>query len=204
MLHHIEQANLFVVSLDSKRQWYRYHDLFAQALRSQLERRHADLVPLLHHRASLWYAQHNQTTQAILHALHAKEWQWAAELIEQKSPQLLSLTWGASAHQLLMLQGWLEQLPADILRSRPRLCLSCAQMLWAVTPYPLLEGWLEAAETTLTAWLITQTHDDTSHTVLAPQALQSQKNLLGEVIAWRAFRRSFEEENGQVVLSLCQ
>ena len=37
MLHHIEQANLFVVSLDSKRQWYRYHALFAQALRSQLE-----------------------------------------------------------------------------------------------------------------------------------------------------------------------
>ena len=85
MLQRLEQANLFVVSLDSKRQWYRYHALFAEALRYQLEQTHADLVPILHHRASLWYAEHDQTTQAILHAFSAHEWQWAADLIEQVS-----------------------------------------------------------------------------------------------------------------------
>jgi len=68
MLEQIEQANLFVVSLDSKRQWYRYHALFAEALCHQLEQTQPDLVPSLHHRASLWYAKHNQTTEAILHA----------------------------------------------------------------------------------------------------------------------------------------
>ena len=73
-------------SLDSKRQWYRYHALFAEALRYQLEQTHADLVPILHHRASLWYAEHDQTTQAILHAFSAHEWQWAADLIERSSP----------------------------------------------------------------------------------------------------------------------
>ncbi|HEX3643902.1 MAG TPA: AAA family ATPase, partial [Ktedonobacteraceae bacterium] len=78
MLHQLEQANLFVVSLDSKRQWYRYHALFAQALCYQLEQTQPDLLPSLHHRASLWYAQHDQPTQAILHALHAKEWPWVA------------------------------------------------------------------------------------------------------------------------------
>ncbi len=95
MLGHLERANLFVVSLDSRRQWYRYHGLFAQALRYQLERRHADLVPVLHMRASQWYAQHQQTTQAILHAFEAKEWHWAADLLEGAYPPLLTFTWGA-------------------------------------------------------------------------------------------------------------
>src|SRR5258708_7470231 len=73
MLEWLEQANLFVVSLDSKRQWYRYHALFAQALYHHLEQRLRDQMLILHHRASLWYAQHNQATQAILHAFQAQE-----------------------------------------------------------------------------------------------------------------------------------
>ena len=56
LLEQLDQANLFVMSLDLNRQWYRYHALFAEALRNQLERTHADLVPILHYRASLWYA----------------------------------------------------------------------------------------------------------------------------------------------------
>jgi len=83
MLEQLEQANLFVVSLDSQREWYRYHALFAQALCSRLQNRHPDLVPILHQRASFWYAQHDQSTQAIVHAFHAKAWSWAADLIEQ-------------------------------------------------------------------------------------------------------------------------
>ncbi|HWS84597.1 MAG TPA: AAA family ATPase, partial [Ktedonobacteraceae bacterium] len=93
MLRQLEQANLFVVSLDSKRQWYRYHALFAEALRYRLEQMQPDLVPSLHHRASLWYAEHDQITQAILYAFNAQEWQWAADLIERLP--LLSFTWGA-------------------------------------------------------------------------------------------------------------
>ena len=84
MLQRLEQANLFVVSLDSKREWYRYHALFAEALCYQLEQTHPDLVPILHHRASLWYAEHDQPTQAILHALQCPKWQWAADLIERR------------------------------------------------------------------------------------------------------------------------
>jgi len=75
ILERLEKTNLFIVSLDSKRQWYRYHVPFAQALHYQLEQTHADLVPVLHHRASLWYAEHGQTTEAILHAFRAHQWQ---------------------------------------------------------------------------------------------------------------------------------
>ena len=107
------------------RQWYRYHGFFAEALRYQLERRHADLVPVLHRRASQWYAQHPQTTLAIVHAFEAKEWHWAADLIEQAYPPLLSFTWGANRHALVSSRQWFEQLPAEILASRPQLYLAC-------------------------------------------------------------------------------
>jgi len=95
MLERLEQSNLFITSLDCKRQWYRYHHLFAEALRSRLEQTQSDLALVLYHRASLWYAEHDQTTEAILHAFRAQQWQWAADLIERKSLQLISLTWGA-------------------------------------------------------------------------------------------------------------
>src|SRR5947209_18370 len=102
ILRWLEQTNLFVVSLDSKRQWYRYHALFAQALRYRLEQIHTDLVPLLHYRASFWYGEHDQITQALQHAFKAKEWQRAADLIEQKSRQMYAYTWGAGEHELVL------------------------------------------------------------------------------------------------------
>jgi LuxR family maltose regulon positive regulatory protein len=203
MLQRIEQANLFVVSLDNRRQWYRYHALFTQALRYQLERRHADLIPLLHHRASIWYAEQHQTTPAILHALHAQAWQWAADLIEQAHLPLMSFRWGGIAHELARLQEWIEQLPAEVIRSRPQLYLICTQILWQVAPPRLLQVWLDAAQEALSAPLISQTSETISEPMLFSQAQQDQKNLRGMVIAFRTLLRCYEAD-GEVALSLCQ
>ena len=201
MLHQLEQANLFVVSLDSRRQWYRYHALFAEALRYQLEQTHRDLVPSLHSRASLWYAQHNQTTEAILHAFKARQWQWAADLIERLP--LLLFTWRAGAHSFTILQQWLEQLPVQIVGSRPRLCLTCAQLLWAVAPPERLEAWLNTAETMLTASLTLPVHREVSHPIPPQHMRQQQEDLLGQVISWRAYLQTFQQD-GHVALTLCQ
>ena len=201
LLEGLEQANLFVVSLDSKREWYRYHALFAQALYYRLEQTQKDLLPTLHHRASLWYAEHHQTAQAILHAFRAKQWPWVADLIEQKTHLLMSQAWGASQHELVMFRQWLEQLPAEVVHSRPRLCVACALLLWQVAPQPTVEAWLDTAEAMLTASSTTQT--DVSPTMPIPQAKQGQENLLGEEIAWRAFLQCHVGD-GQGALSLCQ
>src|SRR5205807_6602037 len=166
ILEWLELANLFVVSLDSSCQWYRYHALFAEALRYQLEHTQGDLVPTLHHRASIWYAEHQQTTQAILHAFSARQWEWAADLIEH-TPSLLSLTWGADEHELVLLRHSLEQLPVDVISSLPRLYLACAQLLWQFVPHPMLEVWLNEAEAAVT-------HADVSHTMLDQQVRQEQ------------------------------
>jgi LuxR family maltose regulon positive regulatory protein len=200
MLERLEQANLFVVSLDNKRQWYRYHALFAEALRNHLEQMHADFVPILHSRASRWYAEHDQITQAILHAFHAQEWQWAADLIERVP--LMSFTWGAGEDELVLLRRWLEQLPPEIVHSRPRLCLACTQLLWAVAPFPTLQTWLDTAETTLNTSLA-QEHTSPSPMVLDPKVRLEQENLLGEVIGFRAFLLSTLMD-GRAVLALCQ
>ncbi len=205
MLKWLEQANLFVVSLDDKCDWYRYHSLFAEALYYQLEQTHSDLVPTLHYRASIWYAEHHYTTEAIFHAFSAHQWHWAADLIE-RLPSMMSLTWGVGEHELVILRHWLEQLPRDVVRSRPRLCLASAQHLWMVTPPTILEDWLDAAETALTTSprdaIDTETLDPIDP-ISIPQTREEQANLLGEVTAFRALVRSYQK-NGETALPLCQ
>jgi ATP-dependent transcriptional regulator len=212
MLERLEHANLFVISLDNQRRWYRYHHLFAEVLRYRLEHSMHDLVPVLHHRASLWYAEHNHTTEAILHAFSAHEWQWANELIKRL---LFSSIWEIREHEVVRLRQWLDELPEDVVRSNPHLCLVCAQMMYTVTPPDRLESWLDMAEATITSTLNKQIPAGASSTTASPtatsttalatttQAQQEQLWLLGEVIATRAYLRSYRED-GQDALSLCQ
>jgi LuxR family maltose regulon positive regulatory protein len=194
MLAYLERSNLFVVSLDHKRQWYRYHALFAETLFHQLEQTDADLVPILHHRASRWYAQHHQTTQAILHAFEAKEWQWAADLIEGAYPPLISFAWGANQYALVQLRQWMEQLPAKIIASRPSLCQACVHLLWPITPHAHLFRWLDLAETALGASF--------KEPMPAQSSLssQEQRDQLGKVLTLRAFLQSFQD--GPTTLAL--
>ncbi len=65
MLEALERSNLFVVGLDDERRWYRYHHLFAQALRSHLQQAEPTLMPELHRRASAWYEQHELPAEAV-------------------------------------------------------------------------------------------------------------------------------------------
>ena len=85
MLHQLEQANLFVVSLDSKRQWYRYHALFAEALSTNLSRRNLIWCPSCIIVPASGMPSTTRPLEAILHAFKAQEWQWAADLIEEES-----------------------------------------------------------------------------------------------------------------------
>ncbi len=195
MLERLERANMFLTSLDNKRQWYRYHALFAEALCSQLEQNHSDLIPILHARASRWYAQHHQTTLAILHAFKGREWQWAADLIEQAYPPLVSFTWGTTRHTLIQFRQWIEQLPAEIIACRPHLCLACVHLLWTITPHPLLFTWLDIAEAALRTSLKKQT------LVEVPQAQQEQRELLGKVLTLRAYLWSYMAD-GQVAFAI--
>lgn len=123
MLETLDRANLFLVSLDEERNWYRYHHLFAELLRSRLSLNQPELIPELHLRASEWYERHNQPIEAVQHALKANDKERAADLIEGCSLFLIG------KGQTRTLLGWLNVLPDDMVRSRPFLCISHAATL---------------------------------------------------------------------------
>ena len=119
MLEALERGNLFVIPLDDQRQWYRYHHLFAEVLLAHLQEAQPDRVSMLHLRASEWYEQNGLRSDAIRHALAAKDFEGAAGLIE--------LAWPAaedgSIQQATWL-GWVKKLPEELVH-RP----ACAQCL---------------------------------------------------------------------------
>jgi LuxR family transcriptional regulator, maltose regulon positive regulatory protein len=133
LLEQVERANLFLVPLDEVRGWWRYHHLFADLLRARLAREQPERLPELHHAAAAWSEQHGLVDDAVRHALAAGDAVWAARLIERHFDDLLRRNEDATLHR------WLEGLPAEVVRSRPRLCL--AQALWA-----WIGGRLEAVE----------------------------------------------------------
>src|SRR5690606_31885438 len=77
MLEALERENLFLVPLDERRQWYRYHQLFADFLRYRLQQQAAQRVPELHRRASNWFEQHGFLLEAVSHALAAQDFDQA-------------------------------------------------------------------------------------------------------------------------------
>jgi len=80
-LEALEEANFFVVPLDHHREWYRYHHLFRDMLRSELERVEPELVPTLHGRAASWEEQNGHQEAAIEHAAAGGDLDTLARLI---------------------------------------------------------------------------------------------------------------------------
>ena len=71
LLESVERASLFLIPLDEERRWWRYHHLFADLLRANLQAEHPHRVPELHRAAAAWYAEHGLPDDAIRHALAA-------------------------------------------------------------------------------------------------------------------------------------
>ncbi|NTV38150.1 MAG: hypothetical protein HGA82_03075, partial [Anaerolineales bacterium] len=78
----LQRGNLFLIPLDDRRHWYRYHHLFADVLHVYLMAEQADHVPALHRRASEWYEQNGSAPDSIRHALAGNDFDRAARLVE--------------------------------------------------------------------------------------------------------------------------
>jgi LuxR family transcriptional regulator, maltose regulon positive regulatory protein len=134
MLEALERGNLFVIPLDDQRQWYRYHHLFAEVLQAHLREAQPDRVSMLHLRASGWYERNGLRSDAIRHALAAKDFERAASLIELAGPG----TENGSIQQATWL-GWAKALPDGLFHARPVLNVWYAYALLGI-------GEMEAAE----------------------------------------------------------
>src|SRR6478735_3473585 len=136
----LERGNLFVVPLDDRRQWYRYHQLFADVLHARLRDEQPDDVPDLHRRASEWYEQNGEPSEAIRHALAAGDFGRAADLVELAIPAMLRI------RQEVAVLGWLELLPDEVVRVRPVLSVGFAGALLAGGEFEGVEARLRDAE----------------------------------------------------------
>ena len=140
MLEALQRANLFVVPLDDRRRWYRYHHLFADVLRARLLDEQPERVPELHRRASAWYERNGEPSEAIRHALAADDFSRAADLIELAAPAL------RRSRQEAALLGWLAALPDELLRCRPVLSNVYAGELLATGQLEAVDARLRDAE----------------------------------------------------------
>lgn len=123
MLEELRRANLFVSALDEAGAWYRYHALFAEALRTQVQQREPALIPELYRRASTWYEQQQMMTEACDYALLAGDYARAAELMESLTYRLFGRgDFARVAH-------WLASLPQETLAAHPRLRIASAWLL---------------------------------------------------------------------------
>lgn len=138
----LEQANLFVVPLDSRRQAYRYHQLFSDLLAVRLLQSDEDEREL-HRRAARWLAGDGQVRRAVDHALAAGDTGYAADLITATAQDRF-LT-----NELTTLVGWVQRLPDEVVAARPRLCLAMAWAAIATGLPDLAEAYAGMAEEAL-------------------------------------------------------
>jgi LuxR family maltose regulon positive regulatory protein len=188
MLNILERSNLFLISLDDRRKWYRYHHLFGDLLRSRLKQTFPEETTLLHQRASDWYFAENNLESAIGHALAGKDFERAASLIELviKKEEVLN--------NLVALRSWMERLPIDTLELHPWLCVYRAWVDFETGQRETAEERLQTVEKSI------------EHTLEAgdPQ----RQYIQGHIAALRAYQAFTREdiprvlEMGQRALSL--
>jgi LuxR family maltose regulon positive regulatory protein len=146
ILTYLEQANLFVVPLDNRRYWYRYHQLFADLLQRRL--RQAMEPPawmMLYRRASAWYEHEGFIAEAVSQALAAPNFEYAADLLER---HVLAVFFRS---ETMLVHSWLKALPEAVLRTRPLLCAVYANTIaharfGRTEALNVAADWLQAAE----------------------------------------------------------
>ena len=142
-LEYLEQSNLFLIPLDDERCWYRYHHLFAEVLRQRLQQEQPARLPELHRRASEWFEASSFIAEAVQHALAASDIIRAASLIERERWTLQGRGEINALHKLL------NELPAETVRARPRLCLVYAWIFSLLEQVEAIEPYLQNAEKAL-------------------------------------------------------
>lgn len=121
-LEWLERNNFFLRAVDEQRLWYRYHALMAAALRRRAERSLGAELPVLHRRASTWFAQQGLWPEAVRHALACGDVERAASWVEEAAVALI----GRSDVRTVL--GWLAMLPPALVQVRRRLRLA---RIWA-------------------------------------------------------------------------
>ena len=181
ILRTLETENLFIISLDQSCQWYRYHHLFAEMLRHRLvSEKGRNKLSLLHKKAAAWFAEEGHPSRAVIHALKAADYEFAADLLEHNAATLFNR--GEQGN----LSRWIKQIPPEIIEKRPRLLTFLSMLTYLSGDTARAEETLEKARPLITG----------SESGLQQPETSDQQELQGIYYAVRAYLRLF---SGDVV-----
>jgi LuxR family maltose regulon positive regulatory protein len=141
MLEQLERSNLFLIRLDERGEWFRYHHLFADLLRLKLKQKQPTATRELQIKASQWFEQNNLADEAINYALAAQDWDRALNLIEPIAFPRLSM--GGFER----LKYWIETMPEAAFKNRPLLFPFYVPSLMYNEEYDKAEKYLQIVET---------------------------------------------------------
>lgn len=149
VLEDLEASNMLLVPLDRRRQWYRYHTLFGELLRAELERREGDTVAELHARAATWCEANGQVEVAIDHAQAAGDADLVARLV---AGQLLAAYADGRVETVSRWLQWFED--REAIDDYPAVAVLGAALLSIVGRPGAAERWAAAAERTATEGIV--------------------------------------------------
>ena len=137
----LERSNFFLVPLDERQGWYRFHTLFRGLLERRLQaHRGTEELAALHRRASAWYAEQGLVDGALQHALAAGDVSNAVQLVEAQ------LLWVFEQEQWVQMERWLRLLPEAQIQGSPTLLFAKAWIAQAHEEYKDFPRLLAAAE----------------------------------------------------------
>ncbi len=145
LLARLWQENLFMIRTQDQA-WYRYHDLFAEMLCNQLQRQHPDQIADLHRRAAGWYMAQNMAADAVHHYLLIKDWETAAEMIEEVGLREL-----AESGEDSRLLRWVQQLPETVVQGHLTLLFVYLRLANLALPPDEVTRFLQRIEINLAA-----------------------------------------------------
>jgi LuxR family maltose regulon positive regulatory protein len=145
VLESLDRDNVFLIPLDDARRWYRYHHLFADALRVRVLARHPDRVRGLHTTAGRWLAERAMFPDAVPHAIAAEDHELTGDLVE------LALAGLRKGRQDATILEWLAAVPDEVVRRRPLLATATAWSRLAAGDFEGVEAWLDVAQDGLDA-----------------------------------------------------
>jgi LuxR family maltose regulon positive regulatory protein len=123
LLERLQQSNLFLIPLDKDHQWYRYHDMFRDALLFKLRTEQNEHFVTLQNRAVEWLIKHQQPHEAIYQVIQLADWSQLLKLLEESGNNLIH-----EGHHLLVL-NWLKYIPEELFSQSPRIIMV---KIWAL------------------------------------------------------------------------
>jgi LuxR family transcriptional regulator, maltose regulon positive regulatory protein len=170
LLESLVRANMFVISLDEERCWYRYHHMFRDLLLARFRAEAPERLGELCRRASEWYERNGDLRLAVEFSFKAHDLARAADLLEMHFAD----RWQVADKDYLFL---IDQLPFDVIKDRPELCLDSAGLWLTAGQYARIPPFLDAAERCLCTPDLILAPPDSANLVFA----QAIRAFLGDI-----------------------